>query len=76
MSMRVAEATMNMPMERPHDVTRSPGGSPSARFRDTLVLLFAIGAVVVACGLVTLLVLHPLSVPAIAERALAMLALW
>ena len=74
--MHTAEATMSIPTVRPRDVTLARSGPPSVRLRDTLVLLFTIGAVVVACGLATMLVLHPFAGSAVAERVTAIIGSW
>lgn len=74
LSMPTAEYTMSVPMERSHDVQSSVNGPPDARLWGTLVLLFAIGTAVVACGLMTVLFLHPLSPSKVARPMVAIVA--
>ena len=46
----------------------------AASLGDTAVLVLAIGAIVLVCGVVTLMTLHPISLRAIAEWGLAIIA--
>ncbi|HEX5437810.1 MAG TPA: hypothetical protein VFW98_11670 [Gemmatimonadaceae bacterium] len=65
--------------ERAHGATPSraeAGGlATRASVLDTCVLLLAIGTVIVTCGVVTTIALHPVTWTALAERLLAILAL-
>lgn len=67
------------PMSNAERASPAPAAAPSihlpaASVGDTVVLLLAIGAIVVACGVVTVLTLHPISARTMAEWGMAILA--
>jgi hypothetical protein len=64
---------MSRPSAAPGVVSVAAG---SAGPRDTLALLFALGAVVAACLVVTVAVLHPFAGSMVAERALSIIGRW
>ena len=58
----------------PAATVEPPTDLRAASLGDTAVLVLAIGAIVLVCGVVTLMMLHPISLRAIAEWGLAIIA--
>ena len=74
--MRMSHATLPLMPEQSRPSKPSPRAPSGAHFLGTVVLLLAIGTVVALSGLMTFLVLHPLSDTTLAERAMAIVAIW
>lgn len=78
----VQDITTTPSFERPHDVepaSPAPQVAPAmplvaASLADTVVLLLVLGGIVVVCGVVTVFKLHPISLRAIAEWGMALIA--
>jgi hypothetical protein len=78
--MHLGEASVISSVAQPHGVQRpldeSLAPRPVASLRDTIVFLFAVGAIVIGGCLATVVALHPISGRAIVAGAMETIAHW